>query len=270
MKRHTIASVTPTLAALMGARAPALSLAAPMDELLGEAGREGIGLVERCLVYCPDAIGTTAIDENPAMFDPLRLAAPHGVKLLSVFPPKTPVCFASMFTGALPESHGIRRYERRVLACDTLFDAVIRAGKRVAIATVKGSSMEVLFKQRQIDILSGADDEAVAACALELIGADRHDLIVAYHQEYDDTLHEMGLRSPEALAAMGRHVRAFTGLLEACHSSWSGRDRLALFAPDHGAHHDAATGKGDHGEDIAEDMEVTHFAGLAPATPKGV
>ncbi len=263
MKRRTIASVTPTLAALMGVEPPALSTAESIDVFLSEVGREGIGGVDRCLVYCPDAIGTTVIGENPAVFDPLKETAPHCVKLLSVFPPKTPVCFASMFTGALPESHGIQHYVQKVLACDTLFDALIRAGKRVAIATLRGSSMEVLFKERRIDLICEANDEDVTACTLELIEADRHDLIIAYQQEYDDILHEKDLRSPEALAVVERHVRTFTRLVEGCHSSWSDRNRLVLFAPDHGAHLDPLTGTGNHGEDIPEDMEVTHFAGLA-------
>jgi hypothetical protein len=246
----------------MGAEAPGLSTAEPVDQLLGEAAREGMDRIERCLVYCPDAIGTAVIAENPAMFEPMRGIAPHSMSLLSVFPPKTPVCFASMFTGAMPEAHGIRRYVQRVLECDTLFDALIRAGKRIAIATVKGSSMEVLFKGRGIDLYPEADDQGVTACALRLIEGDGHDLIIAYHQEYDDTLHEKGLRSAEALAGIEKHVAAFALLVKACHSGWSKHAQMMLFAPDHGAHVDEATGTGDHGKDIPEDMEVTHFAVL--------
>jgi hypothetical protein len=263
LKRQTIASVTPTLAALTGVRPPEISSAEPVDALIEEAGRQGTGLIERCLVFCPDAIGTAAIEENPSIFEPLREAAPLAVPLDSVFPPKTPVCFASMFTGAGPETHGIRRYVQKVLECDTLFDALVRAGKRVAIATVKGSSMAVLFKESGVDIHAGADDRQVTARAVELIETDGHDLVIAYHQEYDDILHNRDLRSPEALAAMERHVAAFRRLVEACHSGWGAYARMMLFAPDHGAHVQDATGTGDHGEDIPEDMEVTHFAGLS-------
>jgi hypothetical protein len=247
----------------MGAGLPALTTARPIGDLLHLARSQRVSLIERCLVYCPDAIGTTAVAENSAMFEALREMAPLRIPLLSVFPPKTPVCFASMFTGAPPEGHGIMRYEQRVLECDTLFDSLLRAGKRIAIATPSGSSMEVLFKGRRIDLFSEAGDLEVTACALELIEADRHDLIVAYHQEYDDILHSNGLRSAEALGAIGRHVEAFKHLAQACHSGWSRHARLMLFAPDHGAHVDIANGTGDHGEDIPEDMEVTHFAGLA-------
>ncbi|MDI6739578.1 MAG: hypothetical protein QME74_04355 [Candidatus Edwardsbacteria bacterium] len=34
---------------------------------------------------------------------------------------------------------------------------------------------------------------------------------------------------------------------------------MLIFAPDHGAHLDPATGKGVHGDDIPEDMLVTRF-----------
>ncbi len=265
MKRETIASITPTLAALMGAEAPRLSEALPIGKLLSGAAEAGIARLERCLVYSPDAVGTAAIDENPDLFSPVREAAPDEVKLLSVFPPKTPVCFASMFTGAPPEVHGIREYVKRELECDTLFDALIRAGRRIAIATVRESSMEALFTGRPIELFPEASDSDVTACALELIRSGRHDLILAYHQDYDDMLHEKDLRSPEALEALARHAAAFAELARACDAGWRGHARLVLFAPDHGAHFDAVAGTGGHWENIPEDMEVTHFAGFAKA-----
>jgi hypothetical protein len=247
----------------MGAEPPALSKAAPIEMLLDEARRQGRGPVERCLVYCPDAVGTAAVKENPSLFDPLRRAAHGSVEVLSVFPPKTPVCFASMFTGAPPEAHGIRRYVQRVLECDTVFDSLIRAGRRVSIVTVRGSSMEVLFKGRGIDIYAESDDERVTGRAAGLIGENRHDLIVAYHQEYDDILHKTDPKSAAAKAAIQRHVAAFGQLAEACRLGWGNSARLTLFAPDHGAHVDNDTGTGDHGQDIPEDMEVTFFAGFS-------
>lgn len=265
MKPDTIASVTPTLAALMGVPAPALSEAPPMMALLAAAAEAGIDSIDRCFIYCPDAIGTAVVRDNPEPFGEVREAAPVEINLQSVYPPKTPVCFATMFTGASPEAHGIRRYVRRVLECDTVFDALIRGGRRPAIATVKDSSMEILFKGRRIEIFAEAGDDEVTARSLELIAGDRHDLIIAYHQEYDDTLHEKDPGSEEALAAIRRHAAAFAALAGASVKAWAGRDSMVVFAPDHGAHLDLLTGTGDHGEDIPEDMEVTHFAGLAPA-----
>ena len=181
-----------------------------------------------------------------------------------MFPPKTPVCFASMFTGAPPEVHGIRKYERPVLACDTLFDALARAGKRAAIVAVKGCSMDIIFRNRAIDYFTEDDDAAVLGRTLALLKDDRHDFIVSYNQEYDDTLHRTRHDNQEALAAAGRHVETFVRLWQATEERWSGHSRTLLLAPDHGAHFDAARGKGDHGEDIPEDMDVLHFWRVRP------
>jgi hypothetical protein len=40
------------------------------------------------------------------------------------------------------------------------------------------------------------------------------------------------------------------------------------FAPDHGAHINPSTGKGDHGLDIPEDMDIFHCYGIYPGGKK--
>ncbi|MBM3327127.1 MAG: hypothetical protein FJY65_09180 [Calditrichaeota bacterium] len=89
--------------------------------------------------------------------------------------------------------------------------------------------------------------------------SNKHDLIVAYQQEYDDTLHRTTPFSTEAVAAVERHIAAFDRLLETAGKYWSGKRWGAVFLPDHGARLDAATGKGEHSLDIPEDMEIKHF-----------
>ena len=121
---------------------------------------------------------------------------------------------------------------KETLTCDTLFDALIRAGKRVAIATVAESSMEALFQGRRIDLFPEACDEGVTDCTLGLIEAERHELIVAYHQEYDDTLHEKDLQSPGALA---RELELGESLL-VC-SIHSGRVSALSGTPGNGSQH---------------------------------
>jgi hypothetical protein len=217
------------------------------------------------LVYAADAIGRVFLDNHPEMKKRLVAATDVQLELRTMFPPKTPVCFASMFTGAQPEVHGIRKYERPVLTCDTLFDALARAGKRPAIVAVKDCSMDIIFRNRQIDYFTEQDDAAVFARALLLLKEDRHDFIVSYNQEYDDTLHRTRHDSPEAEAAAQRHVETFVRLWQATEEHWAGHNRALLFAPDHGAHFDAVEGKGDHGEDTPEDMDVLHFWRLRAA-----
>ena len=233
--------------------------------VLESAFASGPARVERVLVYGADAIGRIFLDNHPDLKKRLVAASDVQVELRSMTPPKTPVCFASMFTGATPEVHGIRKYERPVLTCDTLFDALARAGKRTAIVAVKDCSIDIIFRNRAIDYFSEKDDAAVLERTLSLLGDDRHDFIVSYNQEYDDTLHRTRHDGPEALAAAGRHVETFVRLLQATEEHWAGYNRALLFVSDHGAHYDAAKGKGDHGEDIPEDMDVLHFWRLRAA-----
>lgn len=56
-------------------------------------------------------------------------------------PSVTPVCFASMYSGVMPEIHGIMRYEKPVLKIKTVFDALAAAGKRCAIVSTEGDSI---------------------------------------------------------------------------------------------------------------------------------
>jgi hypothetical protein len=259
-----ITSVTPTICEVVEVPRPAISTDRTLTGVV-RAVRENIGTghVERCLVFAPDAIGRSLFRERIDRFSPVLERAPHMAELRSVVPPKTPVCFASMFTGAMPEGHGIRKYERPVLTCDTLFDALARAGKRVAIVAVKGSSIDTIFRQRKVDYFSEDYDKEVRSRAIGLIEADRHEFILAYNQEYDDEMHRNGPRSPEALRAMDNHIRTFQELTDAVDRHWGGHDRLIAFTPDHGAH-DEKDGprKGDHGQDIPEDMEVVHLFGV--------
>ena len=271
----------------MGIEPPFVCSAPVLELVLGPAPAK----LDRILVYAPDAIGRVFLDNHVELKKRLVAASDVQVELRSMTPPKTPVCFASMFTGAPPEVHGIRKYERPVLACDTLFDALARrntteivgtvpdcgapgagdcprptiSGRpsrivhRVAIVAVKGCSMDIIFRNRPIDYFTEDYDPQVTERALELVRDGNHDFIVAYNQEYDDTLHRTRHDGPEALGAAGRHVETFVRLSQATEEHWAGYNHALLFTPDHGAHFDVAKGLGDHGDDIPEDMDVLHF-----------
>jgi hypothetical protein len=254
-----IASLTPTICDLMGVVRPALCDCEPVGGVLRACAGAGVSRVEKCLVYAPDAVGRHVFARCPDLFDQVLEAAPVVESLRSVFPPKTPVCFASMFTGAPPEAHGIRSYERPVLECDTLFDALIRGGKKPAIAGVSGASVDVIFRGRRMDYYSEASDSAVTARVLGLLEEGGHDFILAYHQEYDDNLHESGVYASASIAAAGRHAAAFGNMVRWARKAWSGPAGLVIFAPDHGAHDSRETGGGTHGEDTDDDMEVLCF-----------
>jgi hypothetical protein len=246
----------------MGVCSPQLSECDAVGAVTEEYGRAGGPAVEKCLVYAPDAIGRVFLERHPQVLSTVSHVAPVVVPMRSVFPPKTPVCFASMFTGAPPEIHGIRAYERPVLKCDTLFDALIGGGKSPSIVTVEDSSVDIIFRGRDMDYFSESCDGEVTERVLGLLDDDRHDFILAYHQAYDDMLHEGAPWGPEALAAVECHIAAFTRMAAAARRCWKGRAGLIAFAPDHGAHVDPESGRGTHGDDIPEDMDVLHFFGF--------
>ena len=252
-----ITSVARTVLAVLGLPGGGLDpAAAPSDERVKALA--GGAPCAKLLIYAPDAIGQAAARLLDAEFRGLEARGFRKFSLRSVVPPKTPVCFASMFSGLLPERHGILKYEKPALKCRIIFDALPERGLRAAIAAVKDSSIDLIFRGRQADYFPGKDDAAVAARALELIAGGDHDCLLVYQQEYDDLLHALGPRAPDALAAARRHVKTFEALAEAFDRRWAGRPRAVLFAPDHGAHDDPAGG-GTHGEDIPEDMDVFHL-----------
>jgi predicted AlkP superfamily phosphohydrolase/phosphomutase len=112
-----------------GHRAPSASVSQPIVVVLNAASKSLGKHVEKALIYAPDAIGEGLRRDYAKLFDPVEKIAPIEVAIRAVLPTYTPVCFSSMFTGAPPETHGIRKYEKPVLGCDTLFDALARAGK---------------------------------------------------------------------------------------------------------------------------------------------
>jgi predicted AlkP superfamily pyrophosphatase or phosphodiesterase len=259
----SITSVTPTICTLMGIKPPSASASKPIEEVLNEASKRIQGKhVEKALIYAPDAIGEGLRRDYTKLFEAVEKIAPIEVAMKSVLPTYTPVCFSSMFTGAPPEAHGIRKYEKPVLSCDTLFDALARAGKKPAIVAVKNSSIDLVFRNRKIDYYSEEYDPQVESRVLNILKTADYDFILAYHQEYDDLMHASTPRNPEAFEAFKRHLHSFETLATVFNERYASKNRLVAFTPDHGTHIDAATGKGAHGTDSPDDVDVTHFWGV--------
>jgi hypothetical protein len=255
----TIASVTPTLCRLFRVAPPSVCTEKPIGLHLESAAPPP---VTRALVFVADAIGSHVVRSDEAMFAPVIRHAPLRMEVHAVLPSITPVCMASMFTGASPQVHGSRTSERRPVGCDTIFDAFARAERKVAVATVKGSSIDLIFRNRPMAAYAEAYDPEVVQRVHALLEANEHDLIVAYQQEYDDRIHATSPHSPQALQALRHHVEAFDGLATAARRRWTGALHVVAFLSDHGVHLDPNTGRGDHGSDLPEDLEVTHFWGL--------
>jgi hypothetical protein len=259
-----IRTLTPTICRLMNVAPPQTSIAETQENLVAAMRQDGIAKIDKCLVYAPDAIGRTIQEKYPEYFKGIKAIINHMEQLCSIYPPKTPVCFASMFSGATPEIHGIQKYEKPILTIDTIFDAMVRAGKKVAIIAVKNCSIDLIFRNRKIDYFSEANDNAVLEKTLANL--HKYDFLVVYNDEYDEALHKTHPYSEECLKALTHHNQAYLILWQALKKTWKNYSWLLVYAPDHGAHFNEKDGVGTHGEDIPEDMELLHHYSYSPAS----
>lgn len=267
-KLPAITTIAPTICKLMGVD----------RDCHGEEPLAGIvdaaaslpGVVDRCLIVAGDAIGVEQLTRYPDVAQSLWHEAPETVTLRAMSPSVTPVCYGSMFSGATPDIHGIKVYAKPVLTVSTLFDVLPSAGKRVAIAAVQGSSMDLIFRNRPIAYFTEPDDAHVVDRALSLIADDACDCLFAYLCAYDSELHRSTPWSDEAISAMRQVVSHFGQLSRAINElPWRRFNRSIHFAPDHGAHI-GDNGNGTHGSDLPDDMIVRHYFGFRPPSPPPV
>ena len=256
---YGIDSVTPTVCDLMKINPPKGASAKSIKEILEAAkGKQ----IEKIMLFAPDAIGEWLFQRHRDEFAPVIKEAPIQIPVRSMTPSYTPVCYGSMFTGMKPQEHGITKYMKPVLKVETIFDAASKAGKKVALVAVKDCSIDLIFRERKIDYYTEKYDPEVNQRVLELLEKQDYDLIVAYNQEYDDLMHDSTPTDPEAIEAFRRHLKAFKKLADAFNKRYQDRNRVIAFLPDHGTHVDPETGKGGHGTESPDDMEVRHFWGV--------
>lgn len=255
--------VRPTVQALLGISAdPALP--EPIYPVLEAAETALGGPAERIFLYNPDAIGSWICRKYSRWFAPLLERTQFIQPLLSPVPPVTPVCFASMYAGCPPKIHGIHAYIKPVLTVDTLFDALPKAGKRVAIVCTLGDSIAEIFKGRQVDYYFY---KTVVECnqkAMELLEEDQHHCIVLYNGNYDHWMHRTGPQGFLARHALKDNIRTFCALHDKIQECWKGKRSALVFAPDHGCHNSLFP-PGNHGVDAPYDRNIQHYYSFFPA-----
>ncbi len=257
-----LTSLAGTLCDIIGARRPkeAKGEIAAIKELVD---KKAGGKVDRMLLYNPDAVGQWIYEKYYNYFPCVRDNTDIEVDVLTAFPPKTPICFATMYTGADPAVHGIQTYCKPVLQTDTIFDALPDSGKKVAMVAIANQSIPRIFEQRDIDYYVMKYDGDVIKKALELIAEDKYDVIEVYNQEYDDRIHYTWPTSGLARKALKHYNENFGKLMEAVKKNWTCHDTFVAFSPDHGVHK-PLIGLGTHGKFIPKDMNVKHFFGVFP------
>ncbi|NJD01227.1 MAG: hypothetical protein FIA99_01200 [Ruminiclostridium sp.] len=258
-----LTGVASTITDIMGIAAPKFA-AKSINEISQLADKYFHGeKADRVLIYNPDAIALWLFQKYTSFFDGIFRHTQIGLPILSVMPSVTPVCFASMYTGAMPEVHGIKTYEKPVVRTDTLFDALIRAGKKPAIVSTANDSISQIFLERTMNYFIFDTPDECNQKALELIEQDEYDLIVVYNGNYDAAMHCFSPEGAESLEVLKQNISMFDTIAIATRKAWEKHNTLISFLTDHGCHE--IDGKlGSHGLDMPEDMNIIHFYGFQP------
>ena len=215
---------------------------------------------DRVVMYNPDAIAQWVYQKYPEYMKNAIEKTDKEIYLSCVMPSVTPVCFGTMYTGVQPCVHGIQKYEKPVITIDTLFDALVRAGKKVALITYEKCSLSRIFLERDIDYyhFEEGEIEDVNAKAMEVILRDEHDFIVIYNGNYDAVMHKNGPESARSLAELRANDHTFGVIADLIKTHWKQHNTLLGFAMDHGCH-EIDGGCGSHGLDMPEDINIVHL-----------
>ena len=251
-----------TIAKAFGVEAPAQA-EAPLDwvcDCLADYCKAGF---DRLFIHNPDAVGMWLHQKYPDAFAPVLRNTQLTIPFQTVMPSVTPVCFGTMYTGAQPAVHGIQKYEKPVIQIDTLFDALARAGKKIALVSTESASMSNIFKGRKMDVYNCTSEGAIVEKALELIIQDRYDVLCVYTYMFDTQDHAYGPEAPETLAALYGQGVIFDYMVSAIRRNWTQHNTLVSFSPDHGVHAcpEGSELLGDHGTDSPLDLNILHFLG---------
>ena len=267
---YSTGDFTPTVCALNGMPEPpdcgGTAIAPVVDQAVHLTGSDAG--IRKTLIFCPDAVGEKHRQLYPDQLARVERLAELRFLSSAVLPSVTPVCYATIFSGASPEVHGIRKYEKPVLTIQTLFDVFAEAGKNVAIVAVNGCSIDTIFRKRNVDYYSTRNDAISHRITRRLIEENEYDLIVSYFYNHDHLAHVTGCDSPETVQALKTAVDYFETLVADTDRFWGGFNRLVTWTPDHG-NHAVSPSAGAHGENIPEDMLVNHFYRIRGASSSG-
>ena len=265
--KNSLDSLCAVLANAMGIDVPAHA-AAPHAELSAYVTNAlGGNKADRLFMYNPDAIAQWIYEKYPYLFQPAKRHIDIEVPFCTVMPSVTPVCFGTMYTGAQPAVHGIQKYEKPVIAIESLFDTAIRAGKKCVIVAEKNCSMSMIYLEKEMDYFIYETIEEVNAKACELILHDEYDLIAVYNGNYDSVMHRNGPKSIKALGEARANSEIFAAFSVLIEEHWKHHNTLVGFAMDHGCH-EIDGDLGSHGLDMDEDLNIVHLYKAYPANIK--
>lgn len=227
-----------------------------MSEPIGEIA--SLPSCDRVFMYNPDALAEWIYEAYRNMFSPIIETVQLNLEMRSVYPPVTPVCFASMYSGLSPDKHGIQSYTKPVLKCKTVFDVLSEHGKKVAIVSTAGDSISMIFLERNIDYFIYKSKEECNKKAHDLIDQDKYDLIVLYNGDYDWAMHRFSPEGKRSIRSLGENIETYLEIKRHIENAWSDKRTALAFAPDHGCHRKYGL-LGTHGDMCVKDMNIRHF-----------
>lgn len=258
INKTSLDTLCAALCEVMGVNAPQ-NAAKPCNELTEYAKNAFDGKkADRIFMYNPDAIAEWIYRKYPHLMQEVIDRTDIKIPFCTVMPSVTPVCFGTMYTGAQPSVHGIQSYVKPVIKIDTIFDAMIRAGKKCAIVSTANDSMSQIYLERKMDYYIYDTVEEVDAKAAELIIEDKYDFLTVYNKDYDAKMHKFGPEGVEALAELRSNSEDFAMFDVLIEKHWKKHNTLIGFAMDHGCH-EIDAGCGSHGLDMPEDLNIVHF-----------
>ena len=258
INKTSLDTLAGALCKIMGVEAPVCSNGANADVTEYASRVFGGESADRIFMYNPDAVAQWICEKYPTLIREVTAITELEECYCTVMPSITPVCFGTMYTGAQPEVHGIRKYEKPVIKIDTVFDALLRAGKRVAIVATPKCSIANIFLERELDYFICENINEVNATACELIIEDKHDFIVVYNGNYDAVMHKNGPESLAALSELRANSQAFAVFDSLIRKHWRSHNVFEAFAMDHGCH-EIDGDCGSHGLDMPEDLNIKHY-----------
>jgi len=229
MKEHGMVSIAPTVGRLLNVRPPAQSAGVVVDEIIDD-----MGLHDRIAVVVLDAFGIATWKRYEGLTPNFNLIAnQHLLHVRSVLPPKTPVNFATMVTGAPSDVHNIRD-RAEPLNVETIFHVLSEASMKSA-AVGRASSTAGILLSRFADykgIAASNLDEEVLQLAVEIVRERSPEFIIMQLLDIDDAGHKFGLAGDEIRTAASDIDRHLGELLPYLAEGGYGLIVLA----DHGAH----------------------------------
>ena len=214
--------------------------------------------VDKIIMFNPDAIAEWIYKKYKNLFHEGLEVSQVEVPLASVMPSVTPVCFGTMYTGAQPEVHGIQAYVKPVIKIESIFDVLIKAGKKPVIISYANSSLGKIFLERDMAYFNVDTPAQVSAKAMEVILSKEYDFVVIYNGFYDGLMHKNGPESQIALGELKVDSHLFATINEIVKSNYKEFNTLVAFAMDHGCH-EIDGPCGSHGLDMEEDLNILHL-----------